>query len=68
MRDAADRRDMGCLGEYDAGAAHRPRAQMLHVPIIAQSVLGAVLAHRRPHDAVARGDRAEGDRLKQQRR
>ena len=36
MRDAADRGDMGCLGEHDAGAAHRPRAQMLHVPVITQ--------------------------------
>jgi hypothetical protein len=68
MGDAADRGDMGCLGEHDAGAAHRPRAQMLHVPIVAQPVLGAVLAHRRHRDAVARSDRAEGDRLKQQRR
>ncbi len=59
---------MRCLGEHDAGAAHGTRTQMLEVPVVTEPVLGAVLAHRRDDDAVARGDRAEGDRLEQQRR
>ena len=66
VRDAADRRDMRRLGEHDAGAAHGARAEVLQVPVVAEPVGGAVLAHRRDHDAVAGGDRTESDRLKQQ--
>ena len=67
-RDAADRRDVRRFGEHDAGAAHRPRAEMLHVPVVAEPVDGGILAHRRHHDAVARGDGTEADRLEQKRR
>ena len=67
-RDAADGGDMRRLGEHDAGAAGRAGAEVLDMPVVPQAVVGAVLAHRRDDDAVAGGDRAEADRLEQQRR
>ncbi len=67
-RDTADVGDMRRLGHDDAGATGRPGTQVLDVPVVAQSVIGAVLAHWRHDDAVASGDRAETDRLKEQRR
>src|SRR3984957_7750029 len=66
-RDAADCGDVRPFGEHDAGAAHRTRAEMLHVPVITQAIDRGILAHRRHHDAVARGDGTETDRLEQKR-
>src|SRR5262249_55735652 len=66
--DATDGGHMRRFGEDDAGAPHGTRAEMLDMPIIAEPVDGAVLAHRRHNDAVARGDRSESYRLKQKRR
>ena len=66
--DTADRLDRRRLGHHDAGATGGPRAQMLDVPVGAHAILGAVLAHGGDHDAVFRGDGAEGDRFEQQRR
>ena len=56
--DPPDCRDMGRLGHHDAGAAHRLGAELLDVPVVAEPVGGAVLAHRGDADAVAGGDRA----------
>src|SRR5579875_1399308 len=66
-RNATDGRDMGRLGEDDPRAAGRMRAQMLHMPIIAQAVASAVLAHGRNHDAVAGCYRTEAKGLKEER-
>ena len=66
--DAAGGGDMGRLGEDDARTAGGAGAEMLDVPIAAEPIFGAVLAHRRDDDAVARGDRAEGDGFEELRR
>ena len=52
MSDAAAPLDMGGLDDQKAGAGVRQHTEMGHVPIVAGPVVGAVLAHRRHHDAV----------------
>ena len=47
--------------------ARRSGTEVLDVPVAAQPVAGAVLAHRRHDDAVAGSDRPKADRLKEQR-
>ena len=44
--DAADGGDMRRLGENDPRPAGRAGAEVLHVPVVPQAVIGAVLAHR----------------------
>ena len=50
----------GRFGDDQAGAAHRPAAEMHQVPIVGKAVLARILAHRRDSDAVAKGDAADG--------
>ena len=66
-RNAADVGNMGRFGEDNPGSACGAGAQMLDMPVISQSIIGAVLAHRRDDDAIAGSDRTEADRLKKQR-
>ena len=66
--DAPDSRDVRRLGHHDARPACGLRAQMLDMPVIAEAVRCAVLTHRRHDDPIAGRDRAEADRLKEQRR
>ena len=56
MGDAAAPLDMGGLDDQQAGAGIRQHAEMGHVPIVADAVVGAVLAHRRHHDAVRQSE------------
>ena len=65
-RDAADVRNVRRLGHHDPSTSGGAGAQVLDVPIAAQTIGGAVLAHRCDDDAVAGGDRAEADRLEKQ--
>ena len=55
MGDAAMALDMRRLEDQQAGAGIRQHAEMRHVPIVADAVIGAVLAHRRHDDAVRHG-------------
>src|SRR4051812_40609457 len=48
-RDAADGGDMGRLGDDDPGTTGRLGAEILDVPVVAETIGGAVLAHRRYH-------------------
>ncbi len=50
--DAAVALDMGRLDDQHAGAGIRQHAEMGHVPVVGDAVVGAVLAHRRNDDAV----------------
>ena len=52
MGDTAEALDMRRFENQQAGAGIRQHAEMGHVPIVADAVIGAVLAHRRDHDAV----------------
>jgi len=52
MRDAAMAFDMGGFDHEQTGARIGQHAEMRQVPIIGDAVIGAVLAHRRHHDAV----------------
>jgi hypothetical protein len=56
----------GFLAEHDAGAADRVAAEVHQLPVGRRALDRGVLAHRRDHDAVARGDAAQGDRCEQQ--
>ena len=52
VRDPAAPLDMGRFDDQQPGAGIRQHAEMGHVPVVADAVVGAVLAHRRHHDAV----------------
>jgi len=65
--DASPRLDRGRLGEDEPGAAGREPAQVDHVPVGREPVLGRIFAHRRNHDAVAERDAANGHRAEQKR-
>jgi hypothetical protein len=56
---------VGRLDEDDAGPACRLGAEILDVPVIAEPVFGAVLAHGRDDDPVARRHTAKRDRPEQ---
>src|SRR6267142_1204231 len=58
-RDAPLRRDRRRLGEDQRRAAHGARAQVHEVPVVRESVLARVLAHRRDDDPVAQSDFAK---------
>ncbi len=48
-----------------AGTTHRARTQMHQVPVVGESVLRAVHAHRRDADAIAEGDIADLEGIEQ---
>ncbi len=52
--DTAAPLDMGRLDDQEPGAGIRQHAEMRHVPVVADAVVGAVLAHRRDDDAVGK--------------
>ena len=60
-------RDVGHFGEHQAGAADGARAVMHEVPVVRQSVLRRVLAHRRHDDAVLQRQAAQAERLEHRR-
>jgi len=62
-RDARLFRDVGHLGEHQAGAADGARAVVHQVPVVRHAVLRGILAHWRDHDAVVEGERAQAERL-----
>ena len=53
-RDPALRSHRGRLDEDQARASNRPAAQVDEMPVVGQPILGAVLAHRRDDDPVAK--------------
>ena len=65
MGDAAAALDMGRLDHQHAGAGIGQHAEMGHVPIVADAVIGAVLAHRRDDDAVRELEAGKADGRKQ---
>ena len=65
MGDAAVPLDMGRFEHEQAGTGIRQHAQMGHVPVITDAVIGAVLAHRRHHDAVRQREIGKLDRREQ---
>ena len=67
LGDAAARLDVRRLDAHDAGAADRARGEMREMPVVGEPVDCRVLAHRRHHDAVAGGDRAQRQRPEQMR-
>ena len=54
--DAAPRLHRRGLREYKTGAAHGTAAEMHKVPVVGETVLAAVLAHRRDRNAVTKAD------------
>ena len=66
--DAALGRNSGGFRHDQARSAHGAGTQMHQMPIGRHSVVGRILAHWRDADAIAQGDRLEGQRLKQMRR
>ena len=63
-RDPGVRGHVGHLREHEAGAAHGARAVMHEVPIVGQSILRGILAHRRNNDAILERHAAQAQRLK----
>ena len=63
--DPALGRDRRGLGEDQPEPAGRAGAEVHQVPVVGDAVGRGVLAHRRQPDAVARGHRAQRDRLEQ---
>ena len=61
-RDTSDGFDGGSFGADQAGAAHRAAAEMDEMPVIEESIVGAVLAHGRDGETIAQGDFADGER------
>ncbi len=59
MSDAARALDVGRLDHQQPGAGIRQHAEMGHVPVIRDAVIGAVLAHRRDDDAVREAEVGE---------
>ena len=52
MGNTAEALDMRRFDNQQAGAGISQHAEVCHVPIGSDAVIGAVLAHRRNHDAV----------------
>ena len=65
LGDAAAALDVGHLDHDHAGAGIGQHAEMGHMPIVADAVIGAVLAHRRDDDAVGELEAGEADGRKQ---
>ena len=65
MGDAAVPLDMGRFEHQQAGAGIRQHAEMGHVPVIGDAVVGAVLAHRRDDDPVRQCEIGKLDRREQ---
>ena len=63
--DAAFRRDRGGFGEDQAGAADGAAGEMHEVPVVRHALAGGILAHGRDADAVAKGDLAQAELVKQ---
>jgi hypothetical protein len=66
--DAAVPFDMGGFDHEQAGAGIGQHAEMRQVPVIGDAVIGAVLAHRRHHDAVRKRQIGKFDRREQRAR
>ncbi len=66
-RDAPLRRDAGHLGEDEAGAALGALGVVHEVPVRRRAVDGAVLRHRRDHDAVLQAHVAQAERREHRR-
>jgi hypothetical protein len=62
---AALRRDRGGFGEDQAGAADSAAGQVHEVPVVRHALAGGILAHGRDADAVAEGDLAQAEFVKQ---
>ena len=58
-RDAALSGDGGGFGNHQAGPADGAAAEMDEVPVVGVPVCGAVLAHRRDGDAIAKRNAAD---------
>ncbi len=65
MGDAAVALDMGRFEHQEARAGIGQHAEMGHVPVVADAVIGAVLAHRRDDDAVRQCEIGKFDRREQ---
>ena len=65
MRDAPSPLDTGRLDHDQRGPGIGQHAEMIEVPIGGDTVIGAVLAHRRDHDAVREFETGEPDRREQ---
>src|SRR3954469_6962501 len=66
IRFATNRRDGRFLAKDDSGAAECELAQMDQMPIGRTTIVGAVLAHRRDDDPVARDQPTQRNRSEQQ--
>ena len=66
-RDAAVRRDGGCLDREQTGARHQQLAPMDEMPVSRATVDGRVLAHRRHDDAVGKRQLPQPERIEQSR-
>ncbi len=55
----------GRFDDHHRGAADRPAAEVDHVPVVRQTVLAGVLAHRRNENPVAQRQRTQLQRRKQ---
>ena len=64
-RDPALRSHRARLGEHQPGTTHRPGAEVHEMPIVRESVLARVLAHRRDDDPVAEDHVAELQRVEE---
>jgi hypothetical protein len=64
---AALRRDCGCFGEHQAGAADGTAGEMHEVPVVGHALARGILAHRRDADAIAEGDVAQAEFVEQMR-
>ena len=65
VADAATPLHVAHLRHHQPGAGIRQHAEMGHVPVGGDAVIGAVLAHRRDHDAVRKLEVGEPDRREQ---
>ena len=65
MGNTAEALDMGRFDDDQPGAGIRQHAEVGHVPIGSNAVVGAVLAHRRNHDAVREIEIRQPQRRKQ---
>lgn len=55
-RNSAFREDGGGFEHDESSSALRTAAEMDHMPIVGEAVVGGVLAHGRDSDAVGKGD------------
>jgi hypothetical protein len=63
--DPPPRLDRRCLGHHQPRASHRARAEVHQMPVVGETVLGTVLAHRRDADAIGQRDGAHGERFEE---